>query len=149
MANGHDQHLATQVLDLMEEVVAGVDADIPVRFEELSAEPGKLPRMMLQLKDGGGEESRYISGEVLCPMPFNLTLRIAANDQQECLDAAEVLSKVASGFLDACVVLDGYVAYKRPTAGVPYCLGRAEEFEDWQVSFDLKYKRAATWPSAQ
>lgn len=78
MANGHDQHLATQVLDLMEEVVAGVDADIPVRFEELSAEPGKLPRMMLQLKDGGGEESRYISGEVLCPMPFNLTLRIPA-----------------------------------------------------------------------
>ena len=78
-------------------------------------------------------------------MPFNLTLRIAANDQQERLDAAEVLSKVASGFLDACVVLDGYVAYKRPTAGVPYCLGRAEAFEDWQVSFDLKYKRTATW----
>lgn len=107
MTNGHDQHLATQVLDLMEEVVAGVDADIPVRFEELSAEPGKLPRMMLQLKDGGGEESRYISGEVLCPMPFNLTLRIAANDQQERLDAAEVKATEAKLYPAAENILVG------------------------------------------
>lgn len=132
--------LAAQVLDLVEELANELDGSMPVRFEELTAEPGELPRIMLQLLDSNGEESRYISGEKLCPMPFALTLRLCADDEQTRLDAAATLSRLSSDFLARCVALNGYVAYKRPVCGVPVCLGRTEAFEDWQVEFDLNYK---------
>ncbi len=132
--------LVTQVLDLLAKIVKDIDDSIPVKFEELTAETGDLPRMMMSLIDSGEEESHYISGEAICPVAFALTLRIGAEDEQDRLDAAYTLNTVVSAFLKDCTALDGFVAYKRPMAGVAHCLGRTDAFEDWQVTFSLKYK---------
>lgn len=136
-----EKGLAEQVLDLVEQTADEVGAAMPVRFEELTADVGELPRMMLQLRESDAKEQRYLSGERICPMPFALTLRLAADAQQDRLDACDLLSRLADSFLESCMVLDGYVAYAMPTASVPVCLGRAQAFEDWQVTFELKYKQ--------
>lgn len=136
-----EKGLAEQVLDLVEQVLADEGESMPVRFEELTADPGELPRMMLQLQESDGKEQRYLSGERICPMPFALTLRIAADAQQDRLDTCGLLNAIADSFVERCMVLDGYVAYAMPTASVPVCLGKAQAFEDWQVTFDLKYKQ--------
>ncbi len=132
--------LVTQILDKLGEVVKGIDPSIPVRFEELTAEAGELPRMMMSLVDSGEEESRYISGEAICPIAFALTLRVSAEDEQDRLDAAYTLNAAAAAFIKDCSAFDGFVAYKRPLAGVAHCLGRTDAFEDWQITFSLKYK---------
>ena len=134
--------LAEQVLDLVEETAEKVGASMPVRFEELTADVGELPRIMLQLSESDGQQQRYLSGERICPMPFALTLRFSADDQQTRLDARELLGRMADAILEDCMVLNGYVAYALPTASVPVCLGKAPLFEDWQVTFDLKYKQS-------
>lgn len=134
--------LATQVLDLVASVTDGLGAAAPVRFEELSADPGELPRFMLSLSETGEAEQRYISGERLMPFPFALTLRLAGDDEQSRLDAQETLNEAAEGILARCAVLDGWVAYTRPLASPAVCLGKANGFEDWQITFDLKYKQA-------
>ena len=46
-----DKGLAEQVLDLVEETAEKVGASMPVRFEELTADVGELPRIMLQLSE--------------------------------------------------------------------------------------------------
>lgn len=137
----YNASLATQVLDLFEEVVTEIEPDLHVFFEELSAEPGTLPRLMVQLLESDGEEVRYISGERLCPLPLALTLRIGSEDEQDRLDAAKLLSLIAERFIQKCAVLDGYVAYTMPRSSVVVCLGRTDIFEDWQVTFELKYKQ--------
>ena len=43
--------LATQVLDLLEEVVEASDTPMEIHFEELTAEPGPLPRLMLSTRN--------------------------------------------------------------------------------------------------
>lgn len=138
----YDGDLATQVLDLVESVAVAVDPSVSVRFEGLSAEPGELPRLMVQLIESSGDDARYISGERLVPFPFALILRVAADDEQSRLDAAAFLAETAKGFIAQCVALDGYVCYTRPRAGAPFCLGRSDAFEDWQVTFDLSYKQS-------
>ncbi len=132
--------LATQVLDLMADVTEGMGAAAPVRFEELSADPGELPRFMLTLRESDEQRQQYVSGEQVIPFPFALTLRMAGDDEQSRLDAAETLGNAADAFLGRCILMDGYVACAMPQAGVPVCLGKSDAgFEDWQVTFTLKY----------
>ena len=131
--------LVTQILDLVGEIVHTFDASIPVRFEELTAETGQLSRIMMTLVDGAEEESRYISGETICPIMFALTLRVAPDDEQDRLNAAGLLDHIRDQFLEKCLVLDDFAVYRLPKAGMPVCLGRTDTFEDWQVTFDVKY----------
>lgn len=131
--------LVTQILDLVGEIVHTFDASIPVRFEELTAETGQLPRIMMTLVDGAEEESRYISGETIYPIMFALTLRVAPDDEQDRLNAAGLLDHIRDQFLEKCLVLDDFAVYRLPKAGMPVCLGRTDTFEDWQVTFDVKY----------
>ena len=136
-----DAKLATEVLDLVCEIASEYSEPMEVCFEELSAEAGKLPRLMLALQSSSDQQSSYISGERIMPFPFTLTLRVANVDEQSRLDAAGALNAISDAFLTRCQVLDDYVAYRRPLASVVSCLGRTSEFEDWQVTFELKYKQ--------
>lgn len=132
--------LATQVLDLLEEIVQASDTPMEIHFEELTAEPGPLPRLMLSTRNSSALTSTgYISGEKACPFPCLLTLRIAAQDEQDRLDADKYLRSITSAFLSRAAVLKSFVAYRKPDASIPYCLGRTSAFEDWQVTFDLNY----------
>lgn len=132
--------LATQVLDLLEDVVKASDTPMEIHFEELTAEPGPLPRLMLSTRNSSTNVSTgYISGESACPFPCLLTLRIAAVDEQDRLDADKYLRDITGKFLSRATVLKSFVAYRKPTASIPYCLGRTSAFEDWQVTFDLNY----------
>lgn len=132
--------LATQVLDLFEEVVKASDNPMEVHFEELTAEPGPLPRIMLHTRNSSTDTSTgYISGEYACPFPCLLTLRVAAQDEQDRLDADKYLRSITSAFLAKAAVLKDFIAYRKPSASMPYCLGRTSAFEDWQVTFELNY----------
>lgn len=132
--------LATQVLNLFEEVVKASDNPMEVHFEELTAEPGPLPRIMLHTRNSSTDTSTgYISGEYACPFPCLLTLRVAAQDEQDRLDADKYLRSITSVFLAKAAVLKDYIAYRKPSASMPYCLGRTSAFEDWQVTFELNY----------
>ena len=137
-----DKTLATLVLDLLQEIMnEKADTGITeIHFEELTAEPGPLPRVMLSLREGAKEE-RYISGETLVSFPFALTLRIQARAEQDRLDAEEYLRGLTQEFLSRCMVLESFIAYKKPSSSMVTCLGRTSSFEDWQVTFDLKYKQ--------
>lgn len=132
--------LATQVLDLFEEVVKASDNPMEIHFEELTADPGPLPRLMLHTRNSSTDTSTgYISGEYACPFPCLLTLRVAAQDEQDRLDADKYLRSITSAFLAKAAVLKDFIAYRKPSASMPYCLGRTSAFEDWQVTFDLNY----------
>lgn len=132
--------LATQVLDLFEEVVKASDNPMEIHFEELTADPGPLPRLMLHTRNSSTDNSTgYISGEYACPFPCLLTLRVAAQDEQDRLDADKYLRSITASFLSKATVLPNFVAYRKPSASIPYCLGRTSAFEDWQVTFDLNY----------
>lgn len=132
--------LATQVLDLFEEVVKASDNPMEIHFEELTADPGPLPRLMLHTRNSSADNSTgYISGEYACPFPCLLTLRVAAQDEQDRLDADKYLRSITSAFLTKAAVLKDFIAYRKPSASMPYCLGRTSAFEDWQVTFELNY----------
>lgn len=139
-----DASLAEAILVRIEEVVADSPAKVPVHFEELTAEPGPLPRLMLKPLQTSDRGQTYISGETLLPFPCSLTLRVAAVDEQDRLDASAYLTEIAQAFLARALVLDGYVAYRHPVRSMITCLGRTSAFEDWQVTFDLYYKQTTT-----
>lgn len=135
-----DPKLATQVLDLFEEIISSSSNPMEIHFEELTAEPGPLPRLMLTTRNSSTNNSTgYISGEYACPFPCLLTLRVAAVDEQGRLDADKYLRSITQEFLKQATVLKSFVAYRKPAASIPYCLGRTSAFEDWQVTFDLNY----------
>lgn len=129
--------LVTQILDLVGEIVHTIDASIPVRFEELTAETGQLPRIMMTLADGT-EEIAYISGEIRCSIVLEITLRVATNDEQDRLNAVGLLDYIKEQFVKKCRVLDGFAAHRRPKAGVPE-IGRTDTFEDLKVTFEVEY----------
>lgn len=129
--------LVTQILDLVGEIVHTVDASIPVRFEELTAETGQLPRIMMTLADGT-EEIAYISGEIRCSIVLEITLRVATNDEQDRLNAVGLLDYIKEQFVKKCRILDGFASHRRPKAGVPE-IGRTDTFEDLKVTFEVEY----------
>lgn len=129
--------LVTQILDLVGEIVHTFDASIPVRFEELTAETGQLPRIMMTLADGT-EETAYISGEIRCSIVLEITLRVATDDEQDRLNAVGLLDYIKEQFVKKCRVLDGFAAHRRPKAGVPE-IGRTDIFEDLKVTFEVEY----------
>ncbi|MFR7659226.1 MAG: hypothetical protein ACLUY3_05725 [Eggerthellaceae bacterium] len=135
--------IATKILDLTEEVVKELDApdDIPVEFGELTADAGKLPRLMIAPQSTGEVTQRYISGETIHPFNFALYLHKPIMDEQQRLDAHAYLTKLTKAFLQRCQVLDGYVAFRKPTASTPVELGSTNAFEDWQVTVQLLYKQ--------
>ena len=52
--------------------------------------------------------------------------------------------KICAAFEGADLSMDGYAVFRTPGGRqqtVPTCLGRTERFEDWQVTFELKYKQ--------
>ena len=115
-----------------------------VTFEELTAEPGEMPRLMLKPTSSDAMERRYISGEAVRSFPFSATLRVACDSEQDSLDAHAWLQSFAEAFEDADMAMEGYVAFRTPGGRqktVPTCLGRTERFEDWQVTFEVKYKQ--------
>ncbi len=134
--------IATKILDLTEEVVKELDEPgIPVEFGELTADAGKLPRLMIAPQRTDEIAQRYISGETVHPFNFALYLRKPIMDEQQRLDAHAYLTKFTKAFLKKCQVLDGYVAFRKPTASMPVELGATNAFEDWQVTVQLLYKQ--------
>lgn len=133
--------LATQILDLFEEVIKESSQDIAIHFEELTAEPGPLPRLMLSPQQNSTSQGDpgYLSGEAAYPFPCTLTLRVSAEDEQDRLDADAYLRELTTSFINRASVLKSYVAYRKPAASIPSCLGRTSAFEDWRVTFDLNY----------
>ena len=137
-----DGDIAKKILDLIEEVVKELDEpSIPVEFGELTADAGKLPRLMIAPQSTGEVTQRYISGETIPPFNFALYFRKPIMDEQQRLDAHAYLTKLTKAFLQRCQVLDGYVAFHKPTASTPVELGSTNAFEDWQVTVQLLYKQ--------
>lgn len=140
----YDPKVAELVLDAAESIADSMDPPCPVAFEELTAEPGKMPRLMLKPTASDAAERRYISGEAIRNFPFSATLRTAADCEQDRLDAHAWLQAFCSRFEGADLSMDGYAVFRTPGGRqqtVPTCLGRTERFEDWQVTFALKYKQ--------
>ena len=66
----YDPGLAAAVLEHMASLADALEPAIPVAFEELTAEPGALPRIMLKPSPSDAQERRYVSGEAIRPFPF-------------------------------------------------------------------------------
>lgn len=136
----YDVNVAEAVLDAVCYISKGLDPSVPCAFEELTAEPGKMPRLMLKPLPSEPYERRYISGEAIKQFPFSATLRIEADCEQERLDAHEWLMNLANGFATCHINLSGISIFQRVLTQLPTCLGRTDRFEDWQISLSLKYK---------
>lgn len=137
----YDPYIAAAVLDRIEILAVGLEPKVPCAFEELTAEPGQMPRLMLKPLASDAEDVRYISGEALKTFPFSMTLRIAGDSQQASLDAAAYLQELAETWATVAIEVPGYTIFRQRQLTVPTCLGRTERFEDWQVTCELKYKR--------
>lgn len=132
--------IATQLLDLVQEIANAIDP-MPVKFQELTASAGDLPRLMLSPINGESYDiQQYISGEQIYTFPCALRLRQSIRDEQTRLDARSYLANITKDLLVKCQVLDGYVVCRKPTATVPVCLGATNDFEDWEVTLSLIYK---------
>lgn len=136
----YDPKVAERVLDAMQRASDAMDPPVPVAFEELTADPGEMPRLMLKPTDSDAVERRYVSGEVLRAFPFSATLRVDADSEQERLDAFAWLHRLAAEYEAAGVEIPGASVYMNRQRTVPTCLGRTDRFEDWQVTFEVKYK---------
>lgn len=137
----YDPYIATAVLDRVEILAIGLEPKTPCAFEELTAEPGQMPRLMLKPLASDAEDVRYISGEALRSFPFSMTLRIAGDSQQASLDAVAYLQELAGAWTASPIEVPGYTIFRQRQLTVPTCLGRTERFEDWQVTCELKYKQ--------
>ncbi len=137
----YDPYMATAVLDRVEILAGGFKPPVPVAFEELTAEPGLMPRIMLKPLSADATERRYISGEAIRAFPFSATLRVAADCEQDSLDAASLLQMLADAWSATKMSVPGYAIFRTQQLTVPTCLGRTERFEDWQVTLELKYKQ--------
>lgn len=135
--------IATQVLDLMEEIAQTSSSPMPVEFGELTADAGRLPRLMIAPVNADETSQRYISGESVVPFAFALYLRQSIMDEQERLDAHAYLTEVTEAFLPKSQVLNGYVAFRKPQASMPVELGATNAFEDWQVTVKLTFKQTS------
>lgn len=132
--------IATQLLDLVQEIANEIKP-MPVKFQELTATAGNLPRLMIApTRSDTTDVQQYISGEQIYPFPFALRLRQSVRDEQTRLDARAYLASITKELLTKCQVLDGYVVCRKPTATVPVCLGATNGFEDWEVTLSLIYK---------
>lgn len=137
----YDPSVATAVLDHMSTLATALDPAVPVAFEELTAEPGRMPRIMLKPASSDAQERRYVSGEAIRPFPFTVTLRIDADSEQDRLDAAELLQQLATAWERTPLETEGWAIFRQRQVTIPTCLGRTERFEDWQVTLELKYKQ--------
>ena len=134
--------IATQMLDLIEDISKDMEGPtLPVEFGELTADAGRLPRLMIAPINADETPQRYISGETISPFAFALYLRKPILDVQERLDAHAYLTTLTSTLLDRCQALNGYIAFRKPQATVPIELGATDAFEDWQVTVQLVYKQ--------
>lgn len=132
--------IAEQILDRVQDIVNETES-MPVRFQELTADAGELPRLMIAPITGNDTElPNYVSGEQIYPFPFALRFRQSVKDEQARLDAHALLSGITKNLLMQCQALDGYVVCRKPTATVPVCLGATNDFEDWEVTLRLMYK---------
>lgn len=136
----YDPNVAERVLDAVQAVARSLDPPVAVAFEELTAEPGEMPRLMLKPTSSDAVERRYVSGEVLRSFPFSATLRVPADCEQDRLDAHAWLQALAAGFEECAFEVPEASVYAKRQKTVPTCLGRTDRFEDWQVTFALKYK---------
>lgn len=136
----NNSDIATQLLDLIQEIANSIKP-LPVKFQELTAQAGELPRLMLAPTDSNTVDvQQYISGEQIYPFPCVLRLRQSVRDEQTRLDARVYLEVITKALLTHCQALDGYVACRKPTATMPVCLGETNDFEDWEVTLSLIYK---------
>lgn len=136
----YDPKVAERVLDAVQAAADGLEPAVPCAFEELTAEPGLMPRLMLKPESSDAVERRYVSGEVLRAFPFSATLRVGADCEQDRLDACAWLSRLGAAFEAEPLEIEGGTVFMQRQRTVPTCLGRTERFEDWQVTFEVKYK---------
>lgn len=136
----YDARVVEAVLDAVEAIAKDMEPSTPCAFEELTAEPGEMPRLMLKPLPSDPVEQRYVSGETINQFPFSATLRIEADSEQERLDAHQWLMDLANAFSVQPIDLEGLCVFQRTLTQVPTCHGRTERFEDWQMSLSLKYK---------
>ena len=137
----YDPNVATAVLDGLQELMRDLPEEMPVAFEELTVDPGDMPRLMLKPLASDAEERRYISGEQLRAFPFSVTLRLEAESEQKRLDAYAYLAQLAKAWAATPIEAPGYAIFRQRQLTIPTCLGRTERFEDWQVTMELKYKQ--------
>ena len=127
----YDASIASAVLEHISSMAEKLEPPVPVAFEELTAAPGQLPRIMLQPLRADAAERRYVSGEAMHAFPFAVTLRVAAS----------LLQMLADAWSATKMSVPGYAIFRTQQLTVPTCLGRTERFEDWQVTLELKYKQ--------
>lgn len=137
----YDTCVATAVLDRITELAQALDPPVPVAFEDLTADPGKMPRIMLAPLASDAAERRYVSGEAIEAFPFAATLRIAVECEQDGLDAFQFLKDLASAWEAEELEIPGYSVFRKKPLTIPTRLGSTERFEDWQVTMELKYKK--------
>ncbi len=128
------------VLERMGEIAGGMDPPVPAVFEDLTAEPGEMPRLMLQPTSSDAAQRRYVQGAPIEAFPFNAVLRVAAVSEGDRLAAFKWLADLGRAFEDGPLDVPGAAVYMHRTATVPTCLGRTERFEDWQISFTVMFK---------
>ena len=117
----YDASIASAVLEHVSGMAEKLEPPVPVAFEELTAAPGQLPRIMLQPLRADAAEHRYVSGG----------------------DADQTVRELARAWGAEGMTVPGYSVFRQQQLTTPTCLGRAELFEDWQVTLELKYKRTA------
>lgn len=139
----YDASIASAVLEHVSGMAEKLEPPVSVAFEELTAAPGQLPRIMLQPLRADAAEHRYVSGGAMHAFPFAVTLRVATDCEQDSLDADQTLRELARAWGAEGMTVPGYSVFRQQQLTTPTCLGRAELFEDWQVTLELKYKRTA------
>lgn len=137
----YDPCVASAVLEHITDLARSLDPPVPVAFEELTAEPGRMPRIMLKPLASDAAERRYVSGEVVRAFPFSATLRVAAECEQDSLDADQALRNLARAWSATPMEMPGHAIFRQLQLTIPTCLGRTERFEDWQVTMEIKYKQ--------
>lgn len=140
MADAYNVDVALSVLERMDAIAESMDPPARAVFEDLTAEPGELPRLMLQPTSTEAYTRRYVQGAPLEAFPFNAVLRVAAVSEGDRLAAFKWLADLGRAFEDGPLEVPGATVYLHRASTIPTCLGRTERFEDWQISFSVMYK---------
>jgi hypothetical protein len=140
MADAYNVDVALAVLERMDAIAESMDPPARAVFEDLTAEPGELPRLMLQPTSTEAYTRRYVQGAPLEAFPFNAVLRVAAVSEGDRLAAFKWLADLGRAFEDGPLEVPGATVFMHRMATIPTCLGRTERFEDWQIQFSVIYK---------
>lgn len=115
--------------------------ELPVRYEDLPASKDSLPCMSMQTLTGTPIERRYKDGSYIANYRFAVYLRQANGDTAGRIDAVSILSGLADAIDGGSVDLgDGAQLWSVTQDTLPSKIAVDEAFEDYQVTFTVKYK---------